>query len=72
MVSQMPEKKYITVIVVLMDGSNVFFLIKIPTSYKSMNGVIKMVSDLRQVSGFFWILSPPPIKLTSTIKLKYC
>ena len=25
MVSQMPEKKYITVIVVLMDGSNVFF-----------------------------------------------
>ena len=28
----------------------------------------KFVSDLRQVSGFLWILQcPPPIKLTTTI-----
>ena len=30
--------------------------------------VIKFVSDLRQVSGFLWVLRfPPPIKLTTTI-----
>ena len=30
--------------------------------------VIKFVSDLRQVSGFLWVLRfPPPIKLTVTI-----
>ena len=30
--------------------------------------VIKFVSDLRQVSGFLWVLRfPPPIKLTATI-----
>jgi hypothetical protein len=29
--------------------------------------VIKFVSDLRQVSGFLWVLRfPPPIKLTAT------
>ena len=35
--------------------------------------VIKFVSDLRQVGGFFRILRfTPSIKLTSTILLKYC
>jgi len=35
--------------------------------------VIKFVSDLRQVGGFFRIIRfPPPIKLTTTILLKYC
>ena len=35
--------------------------------------VKKVVSDLRQVSGFLRALwFPPPIKLTATIKLKYC
>jgi hypothetical protein len=35
--------------------------------------VIKFVSDLRQVSGFLRDLRfPPPIKLTTTISLKYC
>ena len=30
--------------------------------------VIKIVSDLQQVSGFLWVLRfPPPIKLTTTI-----
>ena len=30
--------------------------------------VIKFVSDLRQVSGFLWVLwFPPPIKLAATI-----
>jgi len=30
--------------------------------------VIKIVSDLRHVGGFLWILLfPPPIKLTATI-----
>jgi hypothetical protein len=30
--------------------------------------VIKFVSDLRQVSGFLWLLGyPPPTKLTATI-----
>jgi hypothetical protein len=30
--------------------------------------VIKFVSDLRQVSGFLWVLRfPPPIKLTAMI-----
>jgi len=33
--------------------------------------VIKFVSDLRQVSGFLWVLRfPPPIKLTASIQLK--
>ena len=35
--------------------------------------VIKFVSDLRQVGGFLLVLRfPPSIKLTATIKLKYC
>ena len=35
--------------------------------------VITFVSDLWQVSGFFQVLRfPPPIKLTTTIYLKYC
>ena len=35
--------------------------------------VIKLISDLRQVSGFLRVFRfPPPIKLTATIKLKYC
>jgi hypothetical protein len=30
--------------------------------------VIECISDLRQVSGFLWVLRfPPPIKLTATI-----
>jgi hypothetical protein len=33
----------------------------------------KFVSDLWQVGGFLWVLRfPPPIKLTATMKLKYC
>ena len=37
------------------------------------NIVIKFVSDLRQVSGFLWVLwFPPPVKLTATKQLKYC
>jgi hypothetical protein len=47
--------------------------------FKSRSGrgvqhyVIKFVSDLRQVGGFFPVLRfPSPIKLTSTIWLKYC
>ena len=35
--------------------------------------VIKFVSDLQQVGGFLLVLPfPPPIKLTTTILLKYC
>ena len=35
--------------------------------------VIKFVNDLRQVSGFLWVLRfPPPIKLTAMIYMKYC
>jgi len=35
--------------------------------------VLKFVSDLRQVGGFLRVLRfPPPIKLTTTILLKYC
>jgi hypothetical protein len=35
--------------------------------------VIEFVSDLRQVDGFLRVLrSPPPIKLTAKIQLKYC
>ena len=31
------------------------------------------VSDLRRVSGFLWVHRfPPPIKVTTTIQLKYC
>jgi len=29
------------------------------------------VSDLQQVGGFLWVLQFPPIKLTTTKKLKY-
>ena len=36
--------------------------------YSIQHYVIKFVSDLRQVSGFLWVLwFPPPIKLTATI-----
>ena len=36
--------------------------------YSIQHYVIKFVSDLRQVSGFLWILCfPPPIKLTAQI-----
>ena len=41
--------------------------------YLIQHYVIKFVSGLRQISGFLqvlWFL--PPIKLTSTILLKYC
>jgi len=35
--------------------------------------VIKFVSDLRQVSGFLWVLwFPPSIRMIATIWLKYC
>jgi len=35
--------------------------------------LIKFVSDLWQIGGFLRVLRfPPPIKLTATIKLKYC
>jgi hypothetical protein len=41
--------------------------------YSMQHHVIKFVSDLRQVDGFLQVLGfPPPIKLTATIKLKYC
>jgi len=46
---------------------------------RSQRGVLdttfcdKFVSDLWQVGGFLWVLRfPPPIKLTATMKLKYC
>jgi hypothetical protein len=36
--------------------------------YSIQHYVIKFVSDLRQVSGFRWVLRlPPPIKLTAMI-----
>jgi hypothetical protein len=39
----------------------------------SIQHVIKFVGELRQVSSFLWVLQfPPLIKLTTTIKLKYC
>ena len=38
--------------------------------YSTQLYVIRFVSDLRQVVGFLWF--PPPIKLTTTISLKYC
>ena len=41
--------------------------------YSIQHFVIKFVSDLRQVGGFFRLLwFPPPIKLTATIQLIYC
>ena len=36
--------------------------------YSIQHCVIKFVSDLRQVSGFLWVVRfPPPIELTATI-----
>ena len=41
--------------------------------YSIQHYVITFVSDLWQVGGFLGVLRlPPPIKLTSTILLKYC
>jgi len=35
--------------------------------------VTNFVSDFRQIGGFLLVIRfPPPIKLTATIKLKYC
>jgi len=40
--------------------------------YSIQHYVIKFVSDLRKVGGLFRVLRcPPPIKLTTTIYLKY-
>ena len=40
--------------------------------YSIQHFVVKLVSDLRQVGGFLQELRfPPPIKLTTTIYLKY-
>ena len=39
--------------------------------YSIQHYVITFLSDLRQISGFLWVLRfPPPIKLTATIQLK--
>jgi len=36
--------------------------------YSIQHYMIKFLSDLRQVSGFLWVLQfPPPIKQTATI-----
>ena len=44
-----------------------------PSEQDAQHYVVKFVSDLRQVGGFLRVFRfPPPIKLTSTIKLKYC
>ena len=41
--------------------------------YSRKRYVIKFVSDVPQVRGFLLVfLFPPSIKLTATIKLKYC
>ena len=41
--------------------------------YSIQHYVITFVSDLRQVGGFLRVFRfPPPIKLTTTILLKYC
>jgi hypothetical protein len=41
--------------------------------YLIQHYMIKLASDLRHVGGFHRVLRfPPPIKLTGTIKLKYC
>ena len=41
--------------------------------YLIQHYMIKFVCDLEQVGGFLPVLRfPPPIKLTATIKLKYC
>ena len=41
--------------------------------YSIQHYVIKFVNDLRQIGGFLRVLQfPPPIKLTTTILLKYC
>jgi len=41
--------------------------------YSIQHYVIKFVSDLRQVGGFLRVHRfPPPIKLITTIYLKYC
>ena len=41
--------------------------------YLIQHYVIKFVSELRQVGGFLQVIwFPPSIKLTATIKLKYC
>jgi len=41
--------------------------------YSIQHYVIKFVSDLRQASGFLRVFRfSPPIKLTTTIYLKYC
>ena len=38
--------------------------------YSIQHYVIKVVSDLRQVGGFHWVLRfPPPIKLTLTLDI---
>jgi len=41
--------------------------------YSIQHYVIKFVSDLQQVGGFLRVFRfPPPIKLITSIKLKYC
>jgi hypothetical protein len=41
--------------------------------HKVYNYMIEFLNNLWQVGGFLRVLLfPPPIKLTATIKLKYC
>jgi hypothetical protein len=54
--------------VIVISGQLSIFAVQVKQHY-----VIKFVSDLRQVDGFLRVLRfPPPIKLTTTIQLKYC
>ena len=43
-------------------------VVRLNEVYTIQHYVIKFVSDLRQVGGFFWVFRfPPPMKLTATI-----
>jgi hypothetical protein len=45
----------------------------LPLALEQAGAMIQFVFDLLQVSGFLRVIRfPPPIKLTDTIKLKYC
>jgi hypothetical protein len=62
------QKTLISDTCIFSDILRTSFLCDFMYLYRTMGGVIKFVNDLRQNSGFLWVLRfPPPIKLTATL-----
>jgi hypothetical protein len=65
------------IFIVFLTSSLNFATFCCPRMYQALSKLTtlcdKIVGDLQQVSGFLQVIRfPPPVKLSATIKLKYC